>query len=325
MKIPRRQFLHLVSGAAAFAAVRTALAEAYPSRPVRVIVPFAPGGATDIFARITTQKLSEYLGQQFYIENIAGAGGNIGAGQAARATPDGYTVLFAFGSFVVNPSTYPKIPYDPQKDFAPVTLAVVTPTVLVVNPMVPAASFEDLVALIKANPGKYNYASGGVGGQPHLVGEQLRLSLGLDLVHVPFNGAGPAMASVVAGHTPIGFASLASAEPYIKDDKLRALAITSKTRSPSLSGVPTMAQAGYPNIQGDSWVGVLVPAGAPKEVITSLHRELVKILALPDVQERLLTLGYDPVGSTPEEFAQRITAELETWASVIRAAGIKAK
>jgi tripartite-type tricarboxylate transporter receptor subunit TctC len=197
--------------------------------------------------------------------------------------------------------------------------------VLVVNPTVPAASFKDLVALIKANPRKYNYASGGVGGQPHLVGEQLRMSLGLDLVHVPFNGAGPAMASVVAGHAPIGFASLASAEPYIKDDKLRALAITSKTRSQSLSGVPTMAQVGYPNIQGDSWVGVLVPSGTPKEVITSLHRELVKILALPDVQERLMTLGYDPVGSSPEEFARRITAELETWASVIRAAGIKAK
>jgi tripartite-type tricarboxylate transporter receptor subunit TctC len=157
------------------------------------------------------------------------------------------------------------------------------------------------------------------------VGEQLRMLLDLDLVHVPFNGAGPAMASVVAGHTPIGFASLASAEPYIKDDKLRALAITSKTRSQSLSGVPTMAQTGYPNILGDSWVGVLVPAGAPKEVISSLHRELVKILALPDVQEHLLTLGYDPVGSTPEEFARRITAELETWAGVNRAAGIKAK
>src|SRR5262249_55598177 len=189
---------------------------------------------TDIFTRIAAQKLSEYLGQQFYIENVAGAAGNIGAGQAARARPDGYTVLFAFGSFVVNPSIYAKIPYDPQKDFEPVTLAVVVPTVLVVNPAVVATSVKDLVALIKANPGKYNYASGGVGGQPHLVGEQLRLSLGLDLVHVPFNGAGPAIASVVAGHTPIGIASLASAEPYIKDDQLPALALTPHNRSHSL-------------------------------------------------------------------------------------------
>ena len=283
----------------------------------------SPGGGTDIFARIATQKLSEHLGQQFYIENIAGAGGNIGAGQAARAIPDGYTVLFAFGSFVVNPSTYAKVPYHPEKDFAPVTLAVVAPTVLVTNPVVPATNIKDLVALIKANPGKYNYASGGVGGQPHLVGEQLRLSLGLDLVHVPFNGAGPAIASVVAGHTPIGFASLASAEPYVKDGQLRALAVTSKTRSRSLPNVPTMAEAGYPNIEGDSWVGVLVPAGTPKEVITTLHRELVKIIVLPEMRERLMTLGYDPVGSTPEEFAQRIAAEREIWARVIRAAGIK--
>src|SRR5215471_2353154 len=178
MKFPRRKFLHLSAGAAALPAMsRVARTQSYPSRPVRVIVPFAPGGGTDIFARIATQKLSEHLGQQFYIENIAGAGGNIGAGQAARATSDGYTVLFAFGSFVVNPSTYAKVPYHPEKDFAPVTLAVVAPTVLVTNPAVPATNIKDLVALIKANPGKYNYASGGVGGQPHLVGEQLRLSL----------------------------------------------------------------------------------------------------------------------------------------------------
>jgi tripartite-type tricarboxylate transporter receptor subunit TctC len=326
MKLPRRTLLHLAAGAAALLVVsRVARAQTYPSRPVRVIVPFPPGGGTDIFARIAAQKLSESLGQQFYIENIAGAAGNVGTGQAARARPDGYTVLFAFGSFVVNPNIYAKTPYDPQKDFAPVTLAVVATTALVVNPAVPATSVKDLVALIKANPGKYNYASGGVGAQPHLVGEQLRLSLGLDLVHVPFGGAGPANASVVAGHTPIGFASLASAAPYVKDGTLRALAVTSKTRSQSLPDVPTMAEAGYPNIEGDSWVGVLVPAGTPKEVITTLHREVVKIIALPDMKDHLVTLGFDPVGSTPEEFARRITAEIETWGKVIRAANIKAE
>jgi tripartite-type tricarboxylate transporter receptor subunit TctC len=326
MNLPRRRFLHLAAGAAALPAIlRVAWAQAYPTRPVRVIVPFAPGGGTDIFARVAAQKLSEYLGQQFYVENIAGAGGNIGMSQAARARPDGYTVLFAFGSFVVNPSIYAKTPYDPQKDFAPVTLAVVATTVLVVNPTVPATSVKELVALIKTNPGKYSFASGGVGAQPHLVGEQLRVSLGLDLVPVPFAGAGPANASVVAGHTPIGFGSLASAAPYIKDRTLRALAITSKTRSLALPDVPTMAEAGYPDIEGDSWVGVLVPAGTPKEVISTLHREVVKIVALPDMTDRLVTLGFDPVGSTPEEFAQRITAELETWARVIRAAGIKAE
>jgi tripartite-type tricarboxylate transporter receptor subunit TctC len=276
---------------------------------VRVIVPFAPGGGTDIFTRIAAHKLSDSLGQQFYIENIAGATGNLGTGQAARARPDGYTVLFAFGSFVLNPLIHATVPYDPQKDFAPVTLAVVATTAVIVHPAVPASSVKELVALIKANPGKYNYATGGVGAQPHLVGEQLRLSLGLDLVHVPFGGAGPANASVVAGHTPIGFASLASAAPYVKDGKLRALAVTSKTRSQSLPDVPTMAEVGYPNVEGDSWVGVLVPAGTPKEVVTTLHHEIVKIIALPDMKERLATLGYDPVGSTPEEFARRITAK----------------
>ena len=200
MKLSRRTFLLLTAVAVAPpTSPRFAFAQRYPSRPVRVIVPFAPGGGTDIFARIAAQKLSEQLGQQFYIENVAGASGNIGAGQAARARPDGYTVLFAFGSFVVNPSIYAKTPYDPQKDFAPVTLAVLATTVLVVNPAVPATSVNELVALIKANPGKYSFASGGVGAQPHLVGEQLRLSLGLDLVPVPFSGAGPANASVVAG------------------------------------------------------------------------------------------------------------------------------
>jgi tripartite-type tricarboxylate transporter receptor subunit TctC len=225
----------------------------------------------------------------------------------------------------VNPSLYPKTPYDPQNDFAPVTLAVVAPTVLVVNPAVPATSVRDLVALIKANPGKYTYASGGVGAQGHLVGEQLRLSLALDLVAVPFGGAGPANASVVAGHTPIGFGSLASAAPSIKDGTLRALAITSKTRSQGVPDVPTMAEAGYPDIKGDSWVGVLVPAGTPKDVITTLHREVVKVVALPDMKERLVTLGFDPAGSTPEEFTQRITTELEMWGKVIRAANIKAQ
>jgi tripartite-type tricarboxylate transporter receptor subunit TctC len=326
MEFTRRRSLHLVVSAAVLPVVsRGVWAQTYPSRPVRVIVPFAPGGGTDIFARVAAQKLSEHLGQQFYVENIAGAAGNIGTGQAARARPDGYTVLVAYGSFVVNPSLYPKTPYDPQNDFAPVTLAVVAPTVLVVNPAVPATSVRDLVALIKANPGKYTYASGGVGAQGHLVGEQLRLSLALDLVAVPFGGAGPANASVVAGHTPIGFGSLASAAPSIKDGTLRALAITSKTRSQGVPDVPTMAEAGYPDIKGDSWVGVLVPAGTPKDVITTLHREVVKVVALPDMKERLVTLGFDPAGSTPEEFTQRITTELEMWGKVIRAANIKAQ
>ena len=324
MKIPRRRFLHLAAGAALMPAVsRNARAQAYPTRPVRSIVAFAPGGVTDTFARLMAQKLGEHLGQQFYVENIAGATGNIGTGQAARAAPDGYTLLFAFSSYVVNPTLFNKIPYDPYKDFEPVSLAVSSTTVITVNPAVPAKSVRELVALIRANAGKYSFASAGAGTQAHLAGEQFRLSQGLDLVHIPYNGGGPAIAAVVGGHTPIGFSSPAASIPQIKEGNVRALAITRKTRSPILPDVPTMIEAGYPEIEGDSWVGVLVPAGTPKDIIGLLNREVVKIIAAPDMRARLEELGYDPVASTPEEFAARIKAEIETWAKVIRAAHLK--
>ena len=324
MKLPRRQFLHLAAGAAALpATLRIAWTQTYPTRPVRLIVAFAPGGVTDTFARLMAQKLGEHLGQQFYVENIAGATGNIGTGQAARAAPDGYTLLFAFSSYVVNPTLFNKIPYDPYKDFEPVSLAVSSTTVITVNPAVPAKSVRELVALIRANAGKYSFASAGAGTQAHLAGEQFRLSQGLDLVHIPYNGGGPAIAAVVGGHTPIGFSSPAASIPQIKEGNVRALAITRKTRSPILPDVPTMIEAGYPEIEGDSWVGVLVPAGTPKDIIGLLNREVVKIIAAPDMRARLEELGYDPVASTPEEFAVRIKAEIETWAKVIRAAHLK--
>ena len=325
MKLPRREFLHLAAGLAAVPAVSSmARAQAYPTRPVRVIVPFPPGGATDIFARLAAQKLTEHFGKQFYIENIPGATGNVGTAQAARAAPDGHTLLIAFSSYVVNPTLFAKLPFDP-KDLAPVTLAVAATNVITVNPSLPARNLKELVALIKSNPGKYSFASGGVGTQPHLLGEMLRQSLALDLVHVPFNGAGPAIASAVAGHTPIAWSTLASAAQPLENGQLRALAVTSKTRSQLFSDIPTTAEAGYPAIQGDSWVGVLVPAGTPNEIIGALHREIVRIIALPDVRERLPVLGFEVVGSTPEEFASRIKVEIETWGHVIRAAGIKAE
>ena len=208
MKLPRRNFLHLAAGAAALPAVaRIARAQAYPTRPVRAVVAFAPGGVTDTFGRLMAQKLTEQLGKQVYVENIAGASGNIGTGQVAKAVPDGYTILFAFSSHVVNPTLFARVPYDPIKDFDPVTLAVASTTVLAVNPSVPAKTVKELVDLIKANPGKYSFGSAGAGTQAHLAGEQFRLSLGLDLVHVPFGGGGPAVAAVVAGHTPISFGS----------------------------------------------------------------------------------------------------------------------
>jgi tripartite-type tricarboxylate transporter receptor subunit TctC len=324
MRLVRRRFLQLAASAVALPAVlRSAWAQAYPSRPVRAVVAFAPGGVTDTFGRLMAQKLTEQLGRQVYVENLAGASGNIGTGQVAKAAPDGYTILFAFSSHVVNPTLFARVPYDPIKDFEPVTLAVTSTTVLTVNPAVPAKTVKELIDLIKANPGTYSFGSAGAGTQAHLAGEQFRLSLGLDLVHVPFGGGGPAVAAVVAGHTPISFGSPQAAMQHVKEGTVRALAVTKKTRSQILPDVPTMTEVGYPQIEGDSWVGILVPAGTPADVIAVLHRESAKVLAQPDMRARLATLGYDLVASTPEEFATRIKVEIDMWAKVIRAANIK--
>jgi tripartite-type tricarboxylate transporter receptor subunit TctC len=326
MKLQRRRFLCLAAGVAALPAVsRFAWAQAYPARPVRVIVPYAPGGPTDVCARLVAQKLSERLGKQFYVENVPGAGGNIGTGQAARATADGYSILITVNSHVINPTLYDQVPYHAFRDFAAVTLAAGFPSALSVNPSVPAATVKELVTLIKANPGKYSFASPGFGTPSHLLGEQFRVANGLDLVHVPYGGSGPAVLAAVAGDTPIAFAALSAAVPLVKDGKLRALAVMSQNRSRALPELPTIGQAGYPGLEGDGWVGVLVPAGTPADVIALLHREIVAIIALPDMQERLSALGFEPVGDTPEEFVVQMKLEMEKWAKVIRAANIKAQ
>lgn len=323
--LKRRHLLQLAAAVVALtAAASTPPAEpAYPLRPVRVIVPFPAGGGTDILARLIAQKLSERLGQQFYVDNIAGAGGSNGTGQAAKAEPDGHTILFAFSSFVVNPSLFSKVSYDPIKDFQPVTLAARTATVLITHPSVPASNLRELGDYVRLQPGKHSFASGGFGTQAHLVGEQLRLALNIDMVHVPFTGAGPSVVSVVGGHTPIGLTSLAAGLPQIKDGKVRALVVTSMARSHALPDVATMKEAGYPDIIGDSWVGVLVPAGTPKDIVGTLHREIVNVISQPSTKERLADLGYEPVANAPEQFAADIKAEIETWAKVISAASIK--
>ena len=325
MKLVRRQFLRL-AGATAAAPILAwrALAQSFPARPVRVIVPFAPGGFTDVTARLIAGKIGEQLGRQVYVENLAGGSGNIGMGQAAKAAPDGYTMLAAFSSFVINPSLFDRVPFDPVKDFDPVSLAVTSSTVFAVKPALPAKTVAELIALIRASPGKFSYASAGTGTTSHLAGEQFRLALALDIVHVPFSGGAPSFASVVAGHTPVGFGSPTVAVPLIRDGRLRALAVTSKARTQTLPDVPTMTEAGYPDIEGDTFVGFVVPARTPKEVIGVLNREIVKSMASPDMRERLAMLGNEPVGSTPEEFGKRIRAEIATWGRVIRAANIKA-
>ena len=326
MKLSRRRLLRVATGAVALPGFwSSARAQAYPARPVRVIVPFGPGGPTDVFARLIAQKLSEQLGTQFYVENIGGAGGNIGAGRAAQAAPDGYTILVDGANLVLNPALYPHVSYDPAKDFDPITIAVSAPAILTVHPTVAAQTVKELVELIRANPGKYSFASPGTGTPPHLVGELFRLSLNLDLVHVPFNGGGLAISSTVAGHTPISFGSMAPAVPLDKEDKLRALAGSSKARSQALPDVPTMTEAGFPEVEGESWFTMVVPAGTPKDVIALLHREIVRAIARPDMKERLATLGYAPLATTPAEAAAQFSTEMAKWTKVIRAAGIKAQ
>ena len=261
-------------------------AQTYPERAVRLIVPSSPGGQSDVLARLIAQRLSEKFGKPFFVENIPGAAMNIGMRTAARAKPDGHTILIAVSTLMVNPMIYAKVPYDPIRDFSPVTLLGVSHFVLVVNPSVPATDARELIAVIKANPGKYNFASGGVGTTPHLLGELLRISFDLNLVHVPFNGGGPAISATLAGSTPIMFAPPLHAVPHVKEGKLRALAVTSKARLADLPDVPTVAEAGLPGEGADTMIGVLVPAETPREIIDLLHREISTITALPDVRER---------------------------------------
>jgi tripartite-type tricarboxylate transporter receptor subunit TctC len=289
-----------------------------------MIIPFGPGGNADVLGRIIAQKLSERLGQQFYVEDVSGAGGNIGVGRAALGAPDGYTILLTPPSYVINPALYGKVPYDARNSFDPVTLAVSTTVVLAVNPSVPAQSLGELIALIKADPTKYNYATPGVGSPGHMVGEMLHQSLGLDFVHVPYDSAGSAIGSVVAGHTTSCLAAPAPIVPQVKDGKLRALAVAYKTRLKALADTPTMIEAGYPEIEFDNWFGVFVPAGTPADIVAILHREVVASMALPDVSAHLATLGFDPVGSTPADFRKQIDVELEKWAKLIRTANFKA-
>jgi tripartite-type tricarboxylate transporter receptor subunit TctC len=326
LKLPhRRQFLHLAAGAAALPAVsRFARAQAYPSRPVRVIVPFAPGGQTDVVARIVAQTLSDRLGKQFYVENIPGAGGNIGTGRAAQAATDGYTILFIDAiSFAANPSLYNRVPYDAVTSFDAVAIGAMTMQVLAVNSSIPAKTVQELVALIRANPSKYSYSSAGVGTGAHLTGELFRTSLKLDLVHVPYGGGGPAMAAAVGGHTPLSFGSAAATIPQHQEGKLRALAVGGKNRLKGLPAIPTFREAGYADVECDAVVGVLAPAKTPKDIIDLLNREIAAAVAPPEVQERLATLGFEAATATPVELGAFLKAEIAKWAGVIRTAGIK--
>jgi len=323
MTVIRRQVLQLAGGASVAALVsRRAVAQAYPARPVRVLVTTGPGGQGDTTARLVAAKLSDSLGQSFYVENMPGGGGNIAMAATARAAPDGYTILAATSNIVTNISLYPKISYDPYKDFDPISLMCSSPHVLVIHPSVPAQSVNELVALAKASPGKYSYASAGRGTPAHLAGELFKLAFGVDITHVPFNGGGPASASTLGGHVPIAVSAVPTAVTYIRGGNLRALGMFSSKRSTALPDVPTMLEATGHDLPADIVNGFIAPAGTPRPVIEFLHRETVKVLSMPDTREKLAIMGFDPVGSTPEEFAQWIRTEIVRWGKVIRDANI---
>ncbi|MGA8080056.1 MAG: tripartite tricarboxylate transporter substrate-binding protein [Xanthobacteraceae bacterium] len=259
------------------------------------------------------------------IENVPGAGGNVGAGRVAQSTPDGYTLLVTGGNLTNNPFLYSHVPFDPLKSFDAVTLAGATPVVLAVNPSVPAHSVKELVAVIRATPNKYSFASPGTGTPPQLVGSLFKQALNLDLVHVPFDGGGVAVEATVGGHTPISFGALAPALPLIKSGQLRALAVTGKERAPSLPDIPTMAEAGFPEVVGSTWTAVVAPAGTPTDVIAKLHDLIVKGLAAPDVKAKLASMAYVGIGNSPEECTQFFKDEMATWSKVIKDAGLHAE
>jgi tripartite-type tricarboxylate transporter receptor subunit TctC len=310
--------------AALLAALAAAPASAagYPDKPVKIIVPFAPAGPTDVMARLIAQKLSENLKQQFFVENHPGAGGNIRMMAVARSTPDGYTILVASSSFVVNPSLYAKNPYDAFRDFAPVTLAAASPNILVVNPDIPVRTVKELIDLLQANPDKYTIANPGIGTTPQLASELFKLTYKLGTASVPFGGAGPAIQSAVGGHTPIAFSALPPAAPQVVGGKLRALAVTASKRSTTLPDVPTMSEAGVKGQESETMQGVFVPAATPKEIVALLNREIVKVMALPDVKEKCAQLGFDVVANSPQEFAAYIKTDVEKWGKVIKDAKI---
>jgi tripartite-type tricarboxylate transporter receptor subunit TctC len=322
MKMLSRRSAMLLAVAVACAGLAPAQAQNYPARQVKMIVPFAAGGPTDVMARLIAQKLSESLKQQFYVENHPGAGGNIGMTIVARANPDGYTMLVASSSFVVNPSLYAKNPYDAFKDFAPVTLAAASPNILVVNPELPVKTVNELVDLLKANPYKYAIANPGIGTTPQLAAELFKLSLKLEATSVPFGGAAPAIQSTVANQTPIAFAAMPPVAPQVNGGKLRALAVTSARRSAALPDVPTLGEAGIAEQESETMQGVLLPAKTPNAIVDLLNAEIKKAMALPDVKAKCAQLGFDPVADTPEEFSAYIKKEVDKWGKVITEAKI---
>ena len=305
---------------------QAALAQAWPNRPVRLLVPFAAGaGINDIMARLVGQHLGAGLGQPVVIENRAGAGGIAGTDAAAKAAPDGYTFLMTNVSLVTSAYLYSRLPYDPQHDFVPVTLVATSPLMLVVHPSIAASSVQELIALAKANPGRLNFGSGGVGSTPHLSVELFKSAAGIDAVHVPYKGGAPALNDLIGGQLSFMIENVPGTMPFVKGGKLRALAITSAQRSPLEPALPTMAESGVPGYEVVGWQGLFAVAGTPPEIVARLQAEVAKVLRQPEVRERLAALGAEPIGSTPQEFGAFVRAEHARWSNVIREKGIRSE
>jgi len=312
--------------AALFAATLPAAAGGYPTKPIRMLVGFAPGGGTDTTARAISQPLSEALGQQVVVDNRAGAAGNIATDIASKSPPDGYTVLMGtIAALAINPSLYEKLPFDPVRDFEPVSLAVSSTNVLVVHPSVPAKSVKELIALAKSQPGKLTYGSSGVGGAGHLAGVLFDQLAGTKMVHVPYKGGAPAMIALIGGEVQLVFATAETAVPQIKAGKIRALGVTIAKRTALLPDLPTIAEAGLPGYEANNWYGVLVPAKTPRAIVDRLNREIVKVLNTPAVKATLFRQGLDASPSTPQEFGAYIKSEIAKWAKVVKASGAKAE
>jgi tripartite-type tricarboxylate transporter receptor subunit TctC len=309
---------------AALAISLAAHAQGYPAKPVRMIVAYPPGGGTDIVGRVVAQKLGESLGHSVVVENRGGASGNIGTEFAARAAPDGYTILMGnVAPNAINVSLFKSLPFDPVADLVPVSLVASTPNILVVHPSTPARTVKELIALAKAKPGVLNFASAGVGSSSHLAGELFHILAGADIVHVPYKGAGPAMVDVLSGQIQLYFATMPAAMPHVKSGKLAPIAVTSARRSPALPDLPTIAEAGVPGYEASTWYGVLAPAHTAQAVVARLHGEIVRVLADAALRERLADQGFEPVGNSPEEFGAYIKSEIVKWGKVIRDAGIR--
>ncbi|HZQ60816.1 MAG TPA: tripartite tricarboxylate transporter substrate binding protein [Casimicrobiaceae bacterium] len=299
-------------------------AQAYPTKPIRFIVGFAPGGSADVMSRVIGQKLTETLGQAVITENKPGAAGTLGADLVARAAPDGYTLLVgSVSNVVISASTLPKLPFDPVKDFAPITLTASIPLVLVVNPGLPVKSVQELIAYAKANPGRLNFASGGNGVSNHLAGELFNRMAGVDMVHVPYKGDGPGVAAVLAGEAQLMFATVSTAMPHVQSGRLRALAVGTPHRLAALPDLPTIDEAGVAGYEVNVWNGILAPAGTPKEIVNKLHAEITKVLQLPDVKARLAGLGFEIVASTPEQLGAVIRADMAKWPKIAKESGAK--